>query len=145
MTGTTTYSYETTPLSLTPPQRISDVGQRGRSKLLRNTITLASQVYGTSGNIVLGSLPNGARIENIKMITDTSLGSSTISIGNSSSATAYSAATTMTATDTWTQLASVAALAAEQVSVDTPLLANILVANLPASGTLIIDVEYVEW
>jgi hypothetical protein len=94
---------------------------------------------------VLGSLPNGARIQNIKMITDTSLGSSTISIGNSSSATAYSAATTMTATDTWTQLASVAALAAEQVSVDTPLLANILVANLPASGTLIIDVEYVEW
>ena len=145
MTGSTTYSYETTPLSLTPPQRISDVGQRGRSKLLRNTITLASQVYGTSGNIVLGSLPNGARIQNIKMITDTSLGSSTISIGNSSSATAYSAATTMTATDTWTQLSSVAALAAEQVSVDTPLLANILVANLPAAGTLIIDVEYVEW
>ena len=145
MTGSTTYSYETTPLSLTPPQRISDVGQRGRAKLLRNTITLASQVYGTSGNIVLGALPNGARIQNIKMITDTSLGSSTISIGNSSSATAYSVATTMTATDTWTQLASVAALAAEQVSVDTPLLANILAANLPASGTLIIDIEYVEW
>ena len=149
MTGTLSYSIETANLGLTPPQRVSDVAQRGRSKLLRNTITLASQVYGATGAIALGSLPNASRIQGISMNTDTSLGSSTITITNSAttagSPTAYTAANTLTATQTKTQVALVAALAAVAVTADTPLYANIGVANLPSTGSLIIDVEYVEW
>lgn len=149
MTGTLTYSAETANLGLTPAQRVSDVAQRGRSKLLRNTITLASQAYGATGAIALGSLPNGSRFQSISYITDTSLSSSTITVTNSAttagSPTAYTGAATLTATQTKTNEALVSALAAAPVTADTPLYANIGVANLPASGTLIIDVEYVEW
>jgi hypothetical protein len=138
------YSTETAPAGLTPPVRVSDVGQRGRVKTLKNSITLASQVFG-SNYIYLGNLPQGSRFRKITMTTDTSLGSSTIGIGTvAGSYIDYKTAAVFTTTETPTEYGLTAKRNAAALTADLALYAIIGVANLPASGNLSIDVEYVE-
>ena len=138
------YSTETSPLGLALPQRVSDVGQRGRVKTLKNSITLASQPFGAN-YILLGSLPTGSRFRKITMTTDTSLGSSTIGIGSvAGSYIDYKAAAVFTTTETPTEYGLTAKRVAASLSADLPIYAIIGVANLPAAGNLSIEIEYVE-
>jgi hypothetical protein len=89
LTGNTAGAVQTLP-------DVTRVG--GRRRTFVSSLTLASQASGTT--IGVARLPIGAVINSIQGITDTSLGSTTISLGNSNSAAIYKAAATFTATET---------------------------------------------
>lgn len=114
----------------------------GRLKRLRATVTLASQT--TSDTLLLGNLPAGAVFAYGVITTDTSLGSSTLSIGTAAAAAAYRAAATFTATDTPTLFGKAAAVGGSDAgaTTETGVIGTIATANLPASGTLVVDVYY---
>lgn len=113
-----------------------------RVKRMRATITLASQT--TSDTIIIGNLPSGATFAYGILNTDTSLGSSTLAIGISGSTGKYRAAATFTSTNTPTMFATAATqgVADPGLSADEQVIATIAAANLPASGTLIVDLFY---
>ena len=114
----------------------------GRLKRMRATVTLAAQT--TSDTLSLGNLPAGAVFAFGVINTDTSLGTSTLSIGTAASAAAYRAAATFTATDTPTLFGKAAAEAGSDTgaTTETQIVGTIATANLPASGTLVVDVFY---
>jgi hypothetical protein len=112
-----------------------------RLKRLRSTVTLASQT--TSDDLLLGVLPAGATFAYGVINSTATLGSSTLAIGIAGTTGKYRAAATFTSTDTPTffglaaQAGAVAPLAAEEV-----VLGTIAAANLPSSGTLVVDLYY---
>lgn len=114
----------------------------GRLKRMRATVTLASQT--TSDTLSLGFLPAGAVFAYGVINTDTSLGSSTLAIGTAASAAAYRAAGTFTSTDTPTLFGKAAAEAGSDAgaSTETQVIGTIAAANLPSSGTLVVDIFY---
>lgn len=123
------------------PQQLPSAGDvYGRVRCFNETVTLASQASGDT--IEVAKLPKGARPLYGIINTDTSLGSSTISIGPASSAAKYRAAGTFTATDTPTLFGKAGgvgdALTAEEI-----VLITIGAAALPASGTLRVQMFYV--
>lgn len=138
----TTYSTETANAGLTPPKKIADVGQRGRVMVLKNSIALASQAK--SSNIFLGNIPVGSRFKGGVIVTDTSLGSAKVSVGTAADNVAFLASGTFTSTETPTAFGKVAARVATAYTADTAVyLYNDGTAALPASGNLVIDIEYI--
>lgn len=133
----------------------------GKRRTLTALITLAAQVAGTV--IAVARLPLPSVITDITLLTDTSLGSSTIALGDANSANFLSAAATFTATDTPTKVGKTAALGVvQQTGYDsqsgaqvTPyapgqggafyddILLTTATATLPASGNLRIMIEFV--
>lgn len=114
----------------------------GRLKRLRATITLASQT--TSDTLALGNLPAGA-VFAFGVITSTvSLGTSTLAVGISGTTGKYRTAATFTATDTPTTFGNAAQVAQSDagLSAEEAVIGTIATANLPASGTLIVDLYY---
>lgn len=113
-----------------------------RLKRLRASITLASQT--TSDTLLLGYLPAGAVFAYGVLNSTVSLGSSTLAVGTAASAGAYRAAATFTATDTPTMFGTAAQAAAADTgaSTDTAVIGTIAAANLPSSGTLVVDLYY---
>ena len=113
----------------------------GRVQRVRATINLASQT--TSDTLLFGVLPAGATLAYGVLTSSVTLGTSTLAIGVSGSTGKYRAAAVFTATDTPTmfgvtsQVALAAPLAADDVVIGT-----IATANLPASGTLVVDLYY---
>lgn len=130
---------------------VSLVGGKKRSFVA--TIALASQAAATV--IGIARLPAGAIITEISAITDTSLGTATISFGDTNSNAIYGVATTLTATETPTRFGKTAttgvAITTNLYDSTTGLLGKsyedlvltTAVAALPASGTLKVIVEYV--
>ena len=113
-----------------------------RLKRLRATVTLASQT--TSDTLLLGNLPAGAVFAFGVINSTATLGTSTLAVGISGTTGKYRAAATFTTADTPTlfgtaaqEAASDAGLAAEESVIGT-----IAVANLPSSGTLVVDLFY---
>lgn len=115
----------------------------GRLKRMRATIALASQT--TSDTLLLGNLPAGAVFAFGVLTTGTSLGTSTLAIGYAGTTGAYRAAATFTSTDTPTLFGVTAtgpAASDSGASTETPIIGTIATANLPASGTLVVDIFY---
>jgi len=112
-----------------------------RLKRLRATVTLASQT--TSDTLLLGVLPTGATFAFGVLTTGTSLGTSTLAIGVSGTAGKYRAAATFTSTDTPTFFGTAAtAGAASPLAAEESVIGTIASANLPSSGTLVVDLYY---
>lgn len=112
-----------------------------RLKRLRATINLASQT--TSDTLLLGTLPAGATFAYGVLNTTASLGSSTLAIGIAGTAGKYRAAGTFTATDTPTLFGTAAQAAlASPLSAEENVIGTIAAANLPSSGTLVVDLYY---
>ena len=124
----------------------------GRVRVFHADIVLASQVAGTT--IGIARLPLGAMITDIQVITDTSLGTTTISVGDSNSAAIYAAAATYTTINVpvyvglaatlgvpiasgYDCLTGVASKSYEDLVVVTA------VATAPASGNLRLNIKYV--
>jgi hypothetical protein len=105
----------------------------GRLKVFQETIALASQASGDT--ITVLRLPAGFVPLWGQLVSDTSLGSSTISIGTAASAAKYRAAATFTPTDTPTPFGKAANLGAA-LAASEDVLITIATAALPASGTL---------
>jgi hypothetical protein len=128
---------------------VTKVGARER--VFVTTLVLATQV--STSVIGMARLPLGAIITGITLVTDTSLGSSTIALGDTNSAALYMAAQTLTSTNTPTRvgLASahgapitagfdcVSGLANKSYE---DIVLTIAVANFPASGNLTLIIEY---
>ena len=112
-----------------------------RLKRLRATVTMASQT--TSDTLLLGNLPSGATFAFGVINSTATLGSTTLAIGISGTTGKYRAAATFTSADTPTffglaaQAGAASPLATEEVVIGT-----IAAANMPASGTLVVDLYY---
>lgn len=127
-----------------------------RSRKIIASIVLASQA---SGSVIgVARIPVGAAITDIQLTTDTSLGSATISLGDSNSGAIYMAAQTFTATDTPTAVGKTATRGVPIAAgydcvtgkVTTPpaggnyedVVLTVGTASLPSSGNLRIIIEY---
>ena len=112
-----------------------------RLKRLRASVALASQT--TSDTILLGNLPAGATFAYGVINTTATLGTSTVAIGITGTTGKYRAAATFTTADTPTLFGTAAQQAlASPLSAEESVIATIAVANLPASGTLVVDLFY---
>ena len=122
----------------------------GRERTQIANIALATQASGST--IAVARLPLLAVITGIQMITDTSLGTATVALGDTNSAAIYAAAQTLTSTQTPTRVGLAATHGAPittgydcQTGLSAPYEDNILTvgtAALPASGNLVIIFEY---
>jgi len=115
----------------------------GRLKRLRGTFTLASQVFGTD-TLVVGNLPAGATFAYGVLTTSATLGTSTVAVGISGTTGKYRAAATFTTADTPTLFGTAATIGAADpaLSAEEQVFCTIGIANLPASGTLVVDLYY---
>lgn len=127
-----------TSLPVVKPSATTGVG--GRLRRYSGSITLNTQT--TSDTIVVAQVPAGADFA-FGMITSTvSLGTSTIAIGTSASTGLYRAAATFTAVDTPTPFGPTAAVKALPIATEQTVFITITTANLPASGTLVVDLYF---
>lgn len=136
----TTYSNEMTPILNTNPAEFADgrvVG--GRMRRYRATIDLASQA---AGDIVLTRVPEGSVFAYGVLNTDTSLGSTTVAIGDSADIDLYRSAATFTATNTPTMFGRNLGMQEGPISAQKTIIATTAAAALPASGTLVIDLYF---
>ena len=128
---------------------VTKVGARERT--WATTLALASQASGTTIGMV--RLPMYSIITGITLVTDTSLGSATVALGDSNNATAYMAAQTLTTTQVPQRVGLTAAhgqpittgydctTGAKSTSYEDIVL-TIGAAALPASGNLQLVIEY---
>ncbi len=109
----------------------------GRVKRFRATITLAGQVVGDL--FQLFTLPPGASFLLGTIVNSVSLGSSTLGIGTPGAATKYRGQSAgLTNVDTPSFFGASGA-AASELAAEEPVVATLAGGNLPASGTLVID------
>lgn len=138
---TTYYATEITGITSQPvikPSAVAAVGARLRR--YRGTVVLNTQT--TSDTIVVAVVPSGEDFAYGVITSDTSLGSSTIAIGNSSSTGKYRAAATFTATNTPTFFGNAAQVLAPASTAEEQIIITIATASLPASGNLVIDLFF---
>jgi hypothetical protein len=116
--------------------------QGGRMKRLRASISLAAQQ--TTDTILLGYMAPDSVFAFGMLNTDTSLGSSTLSIGDGTTANRFANALTDTSVNTPVLFASEAIEAMSDYGVGSmvPVTLTIGGAALPASGNLVIDLYY---
>jgi hypothetical protein len=137
------FSREMTGALSRPVVKASSVeGYGARRRRYRATITLATQT--TSDNILLAILPAGSIYEVSSITSSVSLGTAVVAIGTSkvhASNGQLRAAAVFTAVDTPTNFGLASALSAGPLANDTPIYLTIATASLPASGTLVIDLN----
>ncbi|VWC95987.1 hypothetical protein BLA39750_02226 [Burkholderia lata] len=139
-----TLSNELSGYNSTPVVKPSATAAYGaRLRRYRASIALASQVFGTGNEVILAYVPAGLTFAFGVINTDTSLGTSTVSIGTPATPAKYNnAAQTLTATNTPTMFGAVgqeeqaALTGVEQIQM------LVGVANLPASGNLVVDLFF---
>jgi hypothetical protein len=117
---------------------VADV--HGRVRCFNEKIMLVGQV--TADTIEVARLPKGARVLYGILNATASLGTSQIAIGISGNTGKYRAAAIFTATDTPTPFG-VAANVGEPLLTEEIVFISTTVANLPASGTLRVQLFYV--
>lgn len=140
----TLYSTETAGLDSLPVVKAAAPSYGGSVKVFQSTITLATQT--TSDAIVLADVPAGYKFLYGVITTTASLGSAAVAIGTNAthgSNGQYRASAVFTATDTPT-LFGVAATgpAAATLTATTRIYLTCTTANLPASGTLAVQLFY---
>lgn len=115
----------------------------GKVKIAYGYLTLAAQTVGaqtfTNGTL---SVPEGAIVKSIEISSTVSLGTSTIAIGDGTTADKYKAAATFTTANIPVKAGKAAALFTA-VSARESIVLTTAAATLPASGTLNVCVEYV--
>lgn len=142
-------AYLSTELGGSANQTAPPVGYRptadayqARLKRMRATFTLASQA--TTDTLVFGTLPAGATFAFGLITSSASLGASaTLAIGIAGATGKYRAAATHT-TPNVPALFGLAApvAAADPLSADEQVIGTIAAADLPAAGTLVVDIFY---
>lgn len=136
------FSVETTGYLSKPMTKPSAPAYGARRRRYRATVLLATQT--TSDNIYLGRIPAGSVLEVSHITSSVSLGSAVVAIGTNkvhASNGQYRAAAVFTAVDTPTPFMPAAILSAAALSGDVDVYLTIATASLPASGTLVIDLN----
>lgn len=133
-------------------QNLPNVNLAGaRERTFVATIALGSQPAGTTFGIA--RLPLQSVITGITAITDTSLGTATIALGDANTTNAYMNAQTLTSTNTPTRVGLAAAhgqpiasgydcVTGKASTVYEDVTLTTAVAALPASGNLCVIIEY---
>jgi len=131
----------TNAFNTNPPVKVAPARHSGRVRVYSDVITLAAQT--TSDTIVVfgGKIPVGSQFLYGVITTDTSLGSSTISVGITGSTAKYKALAVFTATETPTFFGK-AASQLTPLTAEEQIFISIGAANLPGSGTLTIQMFY---
>ena len=109
----------------------------GRVKRFRATITLSSQVVGDL--FQLFTLPPGASFLLGTIVNSVSLGSATLGIGAPGAATKYRGQSSGLNLVETPSFFSASGAAASELVAEEPVFATLAGANLPATGTLVID------
>lgn len=136
-----TFATEVAGIDSVPAVKASATAAHGAHLVrYRASITLASQASGDT--IVLADIPAGMVFAGGIITTDTSLGTSTLSIGPSGTAAKYRAASTFTATDTPTNFGKASAIGGSASTAGERVLATVGTAALPSSGNLVLDLYF---
>jgi hypothetical protein len=91
---------------------------------------------------MLAFVPSGGVFAFGVIATDTSLGAATVSVGISGSAAKYSAAATLTAPNAPRMLGQAAAVGMSALLYEEQIFLQVLGANLPSSGNLVVDLYF---
>lgn len=138
---TQTYCNELSPTQATPAQPIqASAGQGARKRTYRSTVTLAAQAIGDT--VVLASIPPNYTFAGGQLVTDTSLGTATVSIGTAASAAYFKAAAVQTGTDAPVAFGKAAAFA-EVAPAGRQVILTVGTAALPGAGTLVVDMDFI--
>lgn len=118
----------------------------GRQVGAKKSVILASKVTGVAwaaaDTIVLGQLAPGETLVGVRLTTGTSLGTSTIAIGSTTSTSKYVAAATLTVVDTPTPIGPKAsAIAAGPLASPETIIATIGVATIVSGTVLVFELE----
>lgn len=125
-----------------PPKKLDFRLVGGKKRRVRSTKPTA-QAFAAGDRLYLGKLPQGASIRAISACTDTSFGSTTISVGTTGTPAKYVNAKTLTATDIPTAIGPKAsAFVQDPVSADEDLWATFATATLVAGAIAAFDFEY---
>lgn len=116
-----------------PPVRIRVNQWNGRVRMQLEKITMAAQA--SADTIRVARLPNKCVPIQFGLNPSATLGSSTVAIGNATTAGKYRAAATLTVADAWS-FSAVNAAVGEELTADEDVLLTIGAAALPGSGTL---------
>lgn len=138
------YGQYTTPRGLAIPGQVDGSVQGGNVRLYRERITLASQP--TTDTIVVAYPSKGESFLYGVLLASATLGTSTIAIGNATTAGKYRAAATFTAVETPTLFGAAAAglAALDKLTADEEVFITIATAALPAAGTLVVDMYFAQ-
>ena len=139
-----TYSTELAGIASTPVVKPTAMAYGARIKRFRASIALASQAFGAGNEIILAKVPAGYTFAYGVITSDTSLGSSTVSVGISGTVAKYKAAAVFTSTDTPTLFGATAQIVNSPLTAEETIFLQTLVANLPASGNLAVDLYFTE-
>jgi hypothetical protein len=91
---------------------------------------------------VIGYVQAGAAFIGGNLVTDTSLATATVAVGNSTSAGKYRASATFTTTNTPTPFGVVAAMANVQLASSEQQIITVTTAALPGAGNLICQMNW---
>jgi hypothetical protein len=113
-----------------------------RLRVMTDTLVYNSQASGST--LTFGTpVPTGALIVGANLNTDTSTGSTTLSLGTAASAALYSAAVAYTTLNQWVPILLKNAPLLTVLTAPTQLIFTTAAATAPASGNLIVQVLYV--
>ena len=111
----------------------------GSVRSFLEVVTLAGQA--TTDTVAVARLPKGAVLRGARIMTDTSLGTSTVAIGIAGATGKYRAAAVFTTTDTWEEVGQAADFHAA-LSAEEEVFITIGTSDLPASGRLLVQFDY---
>lgn len=136
---TQTYATEVAGLGTTPTTKSSGAVQGGRIRRFRATVTMAAQASGDT--IVLAKVPAGYAFAYGVINASATLGTSTLAVGNSTTAGKYRSVSTFTAAAP-TLFGNSTAVDDDPLTAEEDVIATIGTAALPGSGTLIVDLYF---
>ena len=137
------YSSESANYAALPVVKQANAGYGAGLIRFRGTTVFTATAITTADQIIVANVPAGYAFAYGIITSSVSLGSSTIAIGTVASTGKYRAAATFTAVDTPTMFG-----VATQVGLQAALTADELIqvavaaANLPTSGTLVVDLYF---
>jgi hypothetical protein len=131
--------YAVQPL-VVKPSAVSAYG--AHPKRFRASIPLKSQSFGAGNEVLLATVPPGAVFSFGVIVTDTSLGTCTVAVGIAGAPTKYKAATMLTAADVPAIFGPTAQVGQSAMLYEEQIFLQVLVANLPASGNLVVDLYF---
>lgn len=135
-----TFANEISGVDAVPSTKSNGGLQGGRLRRFRASVTLAEQAI--ADTIVLADVPAGYAFSHGVLNTSASLGSSTLAIGNATTAGKFRAAAVFTTTNSPTFFGVNAAVAADPPEATERVIATVAAAALPASGTLVVDLYF---
>ena len=134
-----TFSTELAGISSLPVVKPAVPAYGGRLRRYRASITMTGQSPTAGNEVVLAKIPAGQVFAYAVQTTNTTLGATTISIGNAASAATYSAAAAFTTVDTPTIVGKTAPIVAAAFAAEETILLTGSAA-LAGSGLLVIDI-----